>query len=54
MDLKNLNNKYPETVKSILEAFSGESQARNKYDFFAKVAKKEGHQKNDGSNFHPK
>ena len=37
--------KYPKTSKVIMEAFAGESQARNKYDFFAKVAKKEGHQK---------
>ena len=45
MDVENLNNKYPKTVKAILESFSGESEARNKYDFFAKVAKKEGHAK---------
>lgn len=38
-------NKHPKTVEAIKEAFSGESQARNKYDFFAKVARKEGHQK---------
>lgn len=30
------------TEKNILIAFAGESQARNRYDFFAKQAKKEG------------
>ncbi len=30
------------TEKNILEAFSGESQARNKYTFYASVAKKAG------------
>ena len=28
--------------KNLQEAFAGESQARNKYTFFASVAKKEG------------
>lgn len=45
MEDKNLQKKFPKTYNKILEAFSGESIARNKYDFFAKVAKKEGHQK---------
>lgn len=31
------------TEKNLKEAFAGESQARNKYDFFAKVARKEGY-----------
>ena len=31
------------TEKNILAAFAGESQARNKYDYFAKVARKEGY-----------
>ena len=31
------------TEENLKEAFSGESQARNKYDYFAKVAKKEGY-----------
>ncbi|MFP4497556.1 MAG: rubrerythrin [Vulcanimicrobiota bacterium] len=31
------------TEKNLMEAFSGESQARNKYTFFAKVARKEGY-----------
>lgn len=30
------------TVKNLWEAFAGESQARNKYTFFASVARKEG------------
>ncbi len=32
------------TQKNLIEAFSGESQARNKYTFFASVAKKEGYE----------
>ncbi len=32
------------TEKNLLEAFAGESQARNKYDFFASAAKKEGYE----------
>ena len=31
------------TEENLKEAFSGESQARNKYDYFAKVAEKEGY-----------
>ena len=40
------NNKYAgtQTEKNLLEAFSGESQARNKYTYFASVAKKEGYE----------
>ena len=40
------NNKYEgtQTEKNLLEAFSGESQARNKYTYFASVAKKEGYE----------
>ncbi|MGE5425302.1 MAG: rubrerythrin family protein, partial [Syntrophothermus sp.] len=30
------------TEKNLLKAFAGESQARNRYTFFAKAAKKEG------------
>ena len=30
------------TEKNLLEAFAGESQARNKYTYFASVAKKQG------------
>jgi len=31
-----------ETIKNLAKAFIGESQARNRYTFYAKVAKKEG------------
>jgi rubrerythrin len=31
-----------ETVKNLTKAFIGESQARNRYTFYAKIAKKEG------------
>ena len=31
-----------ETEKNLMAAFSGESQARNKYTYFASVAKKQG------------
>ena len=39
-------NKYAgtQTEKNLREAFSGESEARNKYTFFASVAKKEGYE----------
>ena len=41
-----LANKYAgtQTEKNLKEAFSGESQARNKYTYFASVAKKEGYE----------
>ncbi|NLC70510.1 MAG: rubrerythrin family protein [Desulfuromonadaceae bacterium] len=35
--------KGTQTEKNILIAFSGESQARNRYNYFASVAKKEGY-----------
>jgi len=35
--------KGTETEKNLLKAFAGESQAKNRYEFFAKVAKKEGY-----------
>ena len=37
-------NKYSgtQTEKNLMDAFSGESQARNKYTYFASVAKKQG------------
>ena len=40
------SNRYvgTQTEKNLLEAFSGESQARNKYTYFASVAKKEGYE----------
>ena len=39
-------NKYvgTQTEKNLQEAFAGESQARNKYTYFASVAKKEGYE----------
>lgn len=39
MDLKG-----SQTEKNLLAAFAGESQARNRYTFFASVAKKEGYE----------
>ncbi len=36
--------KGTETEKNLLKAFAGESQARNRYTFFASVAKKEGYE----------
>ena len=36
--------KGSKTEKNLMEAFAGESQARNKYSYFASVAKKEGYQ----------
>ncbi len=36
--------KGTKTEKNLLEAFAGESQARNKYDYFASKAKKEGYE----------
>ena len=36
--------KGSKTEKNLIEAFSGESQARNKYTYFASVAKKEGYE----------
>lgn len=35
--------KGTETEKNLLKAFAGESQARNRYTYFASVAKKEGY-----------
>ncbi len=32
------------TEKNLMEAFAGESQARNKYTYFASTAKKEGYE----------
>ena len=41
-----MNNKYAgtQTEKNLEAAFAGESQARNKYTYFASVAKKEGYE----------
>jgi len=35
--------KGSKTEKNLLAAFAGESQARNKYTYFAKAARKEGY-----------
>lgn len=45
-EIKMAANKYAgtQTEKNLHEAFSGESQARNKYTYFASVAKKEGYE----------
>lgn len=45
-EIKMAENKYAgtQTEKNLHEAFSGESQARNKYTYFASVAKKEGYE----------
>lgn len=39
-------NKYAgtQTEQNLRDAFSGESEARNKYTYFASVAKKEGYE----------
>lgn len=37
--------KGTKTEQNLMEAFAGESQARNKYTYFASVAKKEGYEK---------
>lgn len=41
-----MNNKYAgtQTEKNLLTAFAGESEARNKYTYFASKAKKEGYE----------
>ena len=36
--------KGTKTERNLMAAFAGESQARNKYTFFASVAKKEGYE----------
>ena len=38
------NLKGTKTEKNLMEAFAGESQARNKYTYFASKAKKEGYE----------
>lgn len=37
-----MNIKNSQTEKNLLKAFAGESQARNRYDYFASQVKKEG------------
>ena len=46
MEVTKMTNKYAgtQTEKNLQEAFAGESQARNKYTYFASVAKKEGYE----------
>jgi rubrerythrin len=41
---KNMNFNGSQTEKNLLAAFAGESQARNRYTFFASIAKKEGYE----------
>ncbi len=36
--------KGTETEKNLLKSFAGESQARNRYNMFAKIARKEGYE----------
>jgi rubrerythrin len=43
-EVKDLELKGSETEKNLLKSFAGESQARNRYTFFASVAKKEGYE----------
>ena len=38
-----MNLKGTKTEKNLLASFAGESQARNRYTYFSKVAKKEGY-----------
>ena len=42
--MKNYDLKGTKTEKNLMEAFAGESQARNKYTYFASKAKKEGYE----------
>ena len=43
MEEMNMSLKGTQTEKNLLTAFAGESQARNRYTYFAKQAKKEGY-----------
>ena len=40
-----MNLKGSKTEKNLLTAFAGESQARNKYTFYAEKARREGYNK---------
>lgn len=42
MNMKDTKYSGTQTEKNLMEAFAGESQARNKYTYFASVAKKQG------------
>jgi len=44
MKIENIELKGTQTEKNLLKAFAGESQARNRYTFFAKSAKREGYE----------
>ncbi len=43
-----MNLEGSKTEQNLLKSFAGESQARNRYDFFAKAAKKEGYEQISG------
>jgi rubrerythrin len=43
-----MNLKGSETEKNLLKAFAGESQARNRYSFFASIARDEGYEQISG------
>jgi rubrerythrin len=43
-----MNLKGSKTEKNLLKAFAGESQARNRYTYFASTAKKEGYEQING------
>jgi len=45
--------KGSQTEKNILTAFCGESQARNRYTYFASKAKKEGYDRSPASSAKP-
>jgi len=45
MEFKKIEElKGTKTEQNLMTAFAGESQARNKYDWFASIAKKEGYE----------
>ena len=44
VEVLNMEFKGSKTEKNLLKAFAGESQARNRYTFFASVAKKAGYE----------
>ena len=44
VEVLNMEFKGSKTEKNLLKAFAGESQARNKYTFFASISKKEGYE----------
>ena len=42
--MEEINLAGTKTEKNLMEAFAGESQARNKYTYFASKARKEGYE----------